>query len=59
MHDIQLLTARGDLAIICVYPTDEVRESSSRPAELVISLFYHLVLWELKSPVITEQIGNS
>ena len=59
MHDIQLLTARGDLAIICVYPAAEVRESSSRPAELVISLFYHLVLWELKSPVITEQIGNS
>ena len=44
MHDIELLTARGDLAIICIYIADDVRESSPRPAELVITFFHHLVL---------------
>ena len=48
-----------DLPIICVYPADDVRESSSRLAELVISFFHNLALRALKSPVTTEQIGNS
>ena len=59
MHDIEQFTAIADLSIICVYPADDVRESSSRLAELVISFFHNLALRALKSPVTTEQIGNS
>ena len=59
MHDIELFTAWVGLSIICVCPADDVRGSSSRPAELVISFFHHLELRALKSPVTTEQIGNS
>ena len=59
MHDIELFTAIADLSIICVYPADDVTESSSRLAELVISLFHDLALQALKSPVTREKIGNS
>ena len=59
MHDIELFTALADLPIICVYPADDVRDSSSRLAELLISFFHNLALRELKPPVTNEQIGNS
>ena len=42
-----------------LYPIDDLRESNSRPAELVISFFNNPELWALKLPVTTEQIGNS
>ena len=59
MHDIELFTAKADLSIMYVYPADDVKKSSSRPAELVISFLQHLVLPALKSPMPTTQIGNS
>ena len=59
MHDIEPFTARVSLSIICVYPADDVRKSSSRPADLVISFFHHFKLRALKSPVAIERIGNS
>ena len=43
---------------ICLYPADDVRESSYRPEELMIPFFHNDELRALKSPVRTEQIGN-
>ena len=59
MHDIELFAARADLSIMYAYPADDVKESSSRPAELVISFLQHLLSPALKSPMETTQIGNS
>ena len=47
------------LSVICLYPADDVRESSSRPEKLVISFLHNHELGALKSPARTEQIGNS
>ena len=54
VHDIELFTTWVGLSIICLCPAVTLRESSSRPAELVISFFHHLELRALKSPVTTE-----
>ena len=43
---------------ICLYTADDVRESNSRPEELMIPFFHNDELRALKSPVRTEQIGN-
>ena len=47
------------LSVICLYTADDVRESSSRPGKLVISFFHNHELGALKSPMRSEQIGNS
>ena len=47
------------LSVIYLYAADDVRESSSRPKDLVMSFFHNHELRALKSPVRTEQIGNS
>ena len=59
MHNIELFTAWIGLFIICIYPAIDVRESNFRSTELVISFSHNLELWALKSPVTTDQIGNS
>ena len=59
MHGIELFTIWLDLSIICIYPADNLRESISCPAELVISFCHHLEQRALKSPVTTEHKGNS
>ena len=59
MHNIELLITWVVLSIICLYPTDDVRETISCPAELVMSFFHHLAHRALKSPKIIEHDGNS
>ena len=59
IHHIELFTIWVGLSIICEYPADDVRESSSWPTELVISFFHQFEQRALKSPVIIEQIGSS
>ena len=59
IHDIELFTIWVALSIICEYPADDVRESSSWPTELVISFFHLFELQALKPPVIIEQTGIS
>ena len=58
MHDIELLITCVGLSIICLYPADDVRDSISCPAGLLISFFLHLEHQALKSPVITEHKGS-
>ena len=36
IHDIELFITCVGLSMICVYPTDDVREAVSRPVELVM-----------------------
>ena len=59
MHDIELFTIWVGLSIICEYPGDDMRESSSCPTEVVISFFHQFELRALKPSVIIEQIGIS
>ena len=59
MHDIELFTIWVGLSTICLYPADNVRESISSPAELVISFCHHLEEPVLKSPVTIQHKGNS
>ena len=42
MHDIELFTTWVGLSIICEYPAEDVRDSSSWPVELVKSIFPNL-----------------
>ena len=57
VHNIKLFLTGVGLSIIFLYPADDVRESISRPVELVMS-FQQFVQEALKSPVTIEQIGN-
>ena len=59
MHDKELLITRIGLSIICLYPADDVRDSISCPAGLLISFFHHPEHRALKSSVITEHKGSS
>ena len=59
MDDREVFAICVALSIICEYPVDDVRDSSSWPTELVISFFHQFELRSLKSPVIIEQIRIS
>ena len=59
IHDTELFIKCVGLSMICVYPTDDERESISQPVELVISPSHQFVQRALKSPVTIKQRGNS
>ena len=59
MQEDELFTIRVGLLIICLYPADDMRVSTSCPNELLISILHHFEHLALRSPVMTEQIGSS
>ena len=59
MHEIKFFITCVGLIMICVYPADNVREAISWPAELLKTSSHQFVQQALKSPVTTEQRGNS
>ena len=59
LHDIELFTIWVGLSVICLYPADNVTESISWPAKLVISFCHHLEQRALKSPVTVVHQENS
>ena len=59
MKEDELLTIWLGLLIICSYPADDVRVSTLRPTELVISLLHHFEHLGLRSPVMTGHVGSS
>ena len=56
MHDMELFTAWVGLSIISLHPIDNVEESISWPAELVILFCDHLEQRALTYPLTIEQI---
>ena len=58
MQEDELFTIWVGLLIIGLYQANDVRVSTSRPTELVISLLHHFEHLALRSPVMTEKIGS-
>ena len=55
MQEDELFTIWLDLFIICLYPANNLRMSTSRPTELVISLSHYYEHLELRFPVMANQ----